>query len=80
MPEIDKKYDLWGVHGAETFRDLDLGMKLVMQDDSLVEIVGNPHDGAVMVVKVLESEENPSSVGEEQTIFFAEVKGVATQV
>jgi len=76
MAETPKKYDLWGVHGAETFRDLQLGMKLRMADDSLVEIVGNPHDGAVMVVKVVESEVNPSSVGEEQTIFFAEVKEV----
>ena len=76
MAETPKKYDLWGVHGAETFRDLPLGMKLRMADESVVEIVGNPHDGAVMVVKVIESQASPSSVGEEQTIFFADVSEV----
>jgi len=74
--ETPKKYDLSGVHGAEVFRDLPEGLKLRMVDGSIVEIVANAHDGAVLIVKVLESTENPGSVGSEDTIFFTDVKEV----
>jgi len=47
-----------------------------MTDGSIVEIVGNAHDGAVLVVKILENDKNPASVGEEETIFFPDVKEV----
>jgi hypothetical protein len=71
-----KQYDITGVHGAEVFRDLPEGLKLRMIDGALVEIVGNPHDGAVLVVRVLEAGERSPAVGEEDTIFFADVKEV----
>ena len=74
--EPSKQYDLTGVHGAEVFRDLPEGLKLRMVDGAIVEIIGNPRDGAVLVVRVVENEANPSSVGEEQTVFFADVKEV----
>ena len=71
-----KKYDLTGVHGAEVFRDLPEGLKLRMDDDRIVEILANARDGAVLVVKVVNNDKDPSSVGEEQTIFFADVREV----
>ena len=74
--ETSKKYDITGVHGAEVFRDLPEGLKLRMLDGALVEIVGNPHDGAVLVVRVVEPGERSPAVGEEDTIFFADVKEV----
>ena len=74
--ETPKKYDLTGVHGAEVFRDLPEGLKLRMDDGSIVEITANAHDGAILMVKVVESTANPGSVGEEQTIFFTDVKEV----
>jgi hypothetical protein len=74
--EPPKKYDITGVHGAEVFRDLPEGLKLRMLDGSIVEIVANAHDGAVLIVRTLENEANPSSVGEEEAIFFADVKEV----
>jgi hypothetical protein len=74
--ESTKKYDIGGVHGAETFRDLPLGVKLVMNNGMVGEAIGNPHDGAVMQVKILENPEDPSRVGEEEYIFYAEVKEV----
>jgi hypothetical protein len=74
--EASKQYDITGVHGAEVFRDLPEGLKLRMVDGALVEITGNPHDGAVLVVKVLEKGERSPAVGEEDTIFFADVKEV----
>jgi len=73
--ETSNRYDLTGIHGAENFRDLPEGLKLRMTDGSIVEIVGNAHDGAVLVVKILEND-NPASVGEEETIFFPDVKEV----
>jgi len=73
--ETSKKYDLTGVNGAAVFRDLPVGLKLLMGDDGrIVEILANAHDGAVLIVKVVENQNNPSSVGEEQTIFYADVK------
>ena len=76
--ETPKKYDLTGVHGAEVFRDLPEGLKLRMLNGSVVEILANARDGAVLIVRVVENEANPSSVGEEQTIFFADVKEVVS--
>ena len=71
------KYDLTGVHGAEAFRDLPEGLKLKLTNGALAEIVGNPHDGAVLIVRILENEALPSEVGEEQAIFYPDVKEVA---
>lgn len=71
-----KQYDLTGVHGAEVFRDLPEGLKLRMNDDSIVQIVANARDGAVLIVKVLENAGNPASVGTEETILFVDVKEV----
>jgi hypothetical protein len=69
-----QQYDLTGVHGAENFRDLPEGIKLRLTNGALAEIVGNPHDGAVLIVKILENAATPSEVGEEQAIFYPDVK------
>ena len=73
--ETPKEYDLSGVHGAEAFRDLPEGLKLQLVDGSIGEIVGNPHDGAIMILKILESPD-AARVDTEETTFFTEVKGV----
>jgi hypothetical protein len=74
--ESSKEYDLTGVHGAEQFRDLPEGLKVTLINGATGEIVGNPRDGAVLIVKILASPENPSEVGEEQAIFYPDVKSV----
>jgi hypothetical protein len=74
--ETSKKYDLTGVHGAEVFRDLPVGIKLRMLDGSIVEILANARNGANLIVKVVENEHNPSSVGNEEYVFFADVDKV----
>ena len=71
-----KQYDLTGVHGAEVFRDLPEGLKLRMNNDSIVEIVANARDGAVLIVRVLENADDPASIGTEETILFVDVKEV----
>jgi len=73
--ESSKKYDLSGVHGAETFRDLPEGLRLKLTSGAVVEIMGNPHDGAILLVKILESG-GPYNVGEEHAIFYPEVREV----
>ena len=69
-----KQYDLTGVHGAEVFRDLPEGANLRMVDGHIVEIVENARNGANLLVRVVENEDNPSSVGEDEFVFFADVK------
>jgi hypothetical protein len=74
--ETSKQYDLTGVNGASVFRDLPEGLKLRMVSGAIVEIVANAHDGAVLIVRVLENEAKPSSVGDEETVFYTDVKEV----
>jgi len=74
--ETGKKYDLSGVNGAAVFRDLPLGINLRMTDGALVKILANAHDGAVLIVEVLEAGSLLTEVGSEETIFYADVKDV----
>jgi hypothetical protein len=68
------KFDLTGIDGAKVFRDLPEGAKLRTASGSIVEILENARDGATLLVKVLENEGNPSSIGEEEYVFFADVQ------
>jgi hypothetical protein len=74
--ESSKKYDLTGVHGAEVFRDLEEGLKVKLTNGSIAEITGNPHDGGFLLVKIVEDAANPANVGDEQAVFFQEVREV----
>ena len=76
MAETSKKYDLTGVNGAAVFRDLPLGINLRMTDGALVKILANAHDGAVLIVEVLEAGTLLPTVGADETIFYADVKEV----
>ena len=76
--ETPKQYDLTGVHGAAVFRDLPEGLKLKMVTGEIVEIVANARNGANLIVRVLENEAKPSSVGDEEYVFFADVKEVVS--
>jgi len=76
--ETSKQYDLTGVHGAEVFRDLPEGLKLRMVSGAIVEILANARNGANLIVRVLENEANPSSVGEEEYVFFTDVAEVVS--
>jgi len=72
--KASNKYDLTGVHGAEAFRDLPEGATLRMTDGHIVEIIENARNGTNLLVKVVENEASPSSVGEEEFVFFADVQ------
>lgn len=68
------EYDLTGVHGAEVFRDLPEGVHVRMVDGSAGEITGNAGDGAWIMVTIIEDENDPDRVGEEEAVFFADVE------
>ena len=71
-----EEYDLSGSNGAVVFRGLPEGLKIRLTNGALGEIAGNPHDGAYLLVRYLENSEDPSKVGEEELVFFNDVKGV----
>ena len=70
------EYEIHGVHGAETFRDLELGLKLTTTDGATGEIVANPHDGAFIQIRVIECADRPDRVGKEELVYYQEVKRV----
>jgi len=69
-----KKYDISGQHGAETFRMLPEGVKITLINGSSGEILANPGDGGFVLVKWLAHTVDPSKVGEEEYVFFNEVR------
>lgn len=77
--EISPEYDLRGVHGAETFRDLPDGLKLALTDGAVGEIVANARDGAIVILRIIDDPKNPDRVGTEETVFFTEVRGVVKE-
>ena len=76
--ESAKKYDLTGVHGAEVFRDLPEGLKIRLTNGSVGEIIGNPHDGAILQIRIVESPADTARVGEEEFVFYPDVQEVVS--
>lgn len=74
--EDPKKISLRGVHGAENFRDLQEGTRILLTDGSIAEITGNPRDGAMLMVTIVESPIE-GRVGSEEAVYFQEVKDIA---
>ena len=68
------KYVLSGQHGAEVFRALPEGTKIKLLNGAVGVITANAHDGGFILVKFLEHPKDPSKVGEEDYVFFNEVR------
>jgi len=71
-----KEYDLSGPNGAVVFRDLPEGLKVRLTNGALGEITGNPHDGAYLLVRILENAAEPAKVGNDELVFFSDVTEV----
>jgi hypothetical protein len=69
-----KKYDLSGQHGAETFRGLPEGTRVTLLNGAVGEITANAGDGGYILVRFLDHPKDPSKVGEEDFVFFNEVR------
>ena len=76
MAEASSGSDLEGSNAARIFRDLPVGARVKRKDGAILEITGNPRDGAWLLVRVVEDPNDPSRVGEEDMVFFTDVEAV----
>ena len=63
----------------KSYAALPQGIKLRMVTGQIVEILENAGNGANLLCRFVENEENPSSVGEEEYVFFTDVKEVVEE-
>ena len=66
--------------GGPLLREVPLGTKLLLKDNSIVEIIGNPGDGGWVQVRYLESPTGSPAVGEEEWTFYTDVKDFAQEM
>jgi hypothetical protein len=75
MSQSDR-YDLSGARGAENFRELEPGVLLALVDGTVVRVLENAGNGAVVLATVVEDPTSPDRVGEEEIVMFSDVTGV----
>ncbi len=68
--------DLESSNAALIYRDLPVGARVKRKDGAILEVTGNPHDGAWLLVRVVEDPNEPSRVGQEDMVFFTDVEAV----
>ena len=66
--------------GGPLLREVPVGTKLWLKDDSLVEITGNPGNGGWVLVRYLESPSGSPAVGEEEWLFYVDVRDFAEEI
>ena len=76
MAETSSGSDLEGSNAALVYRDLPVGARVKRRDGAILEVIDNPRDGAWLLVRVVEAPNEPSSVGQEDMIFFTDVEAV----
>jgi hypothetical protein len=76
MAEASSGSDLEGNNAALIYRDLPVGARVRRKDGAILEVTGNPRDGAWLLVRVVEDPNEPSSVGQEDMVFFTDVEAV----
>jgi hypothetical protein len=68
------QYDLTGQGGIQVWSNLPEGTKLTLLNGAVGEVTANPHDGGFVLVKFQEHPQDPSKVGQEEYVFFNEVR------
>ena len=76
MDQSRRSQDLQGNNAAVIYRELPVGAKVRRKDGAILEVTGNPGDGAWLLVRVVEAPHDPASVGQEDMIFFTDVESV----
>ena len=76
MAEASSGSDLEGSNAALVYRDLPVGARVKRKDGAILEVTGNPHDGAWLLVRVVEDPHDPARVGQEDMVFFTDVEAV----
>ena len=66
--------------GGPLLREVPIGTRLLMKDQSIAEVIGNPGDGGWVQVRYLESANAPSTVGEEEWVFYTDVVDFAQEM
>jgi hypothetical protein len=69
-----RKYDLSGQHGAEAFRTLPEGTRITLLNGAVGEVTANAGDGGYVLVRFVSHPQDASKVGEEEYVFFNEVR------
>jgi len=76
MDQSSSGSDLKGNNAAIIYRDLPVGARVKRRDGAILEVTGNPGDGAWLLVRVVKDPNDPSTVGEEDMVFFTDVEAV----
>ena len=63
--------------GGPLLREAPVGTKLLLKNQSIVEIVGNPGDGGWVEVQYLECPDGSSEVGDQEWVFYTDVQDFA---
>src|SRR5215212_10042085 len=63
--------------GGPLLREVPAGMKLILNDRSLVEVVQNPGDGGWVRVRYIEAPAGSPAVGDEEWVFYTNVRDFA---
>jgi len=74
---IETKYDLAGPGGIRVWTNLPEGVKLTLTNGDVAQVVENARDGGYILCKFLESPQNPARVGQEEYVFFNEVRSAS---
>jgi hypothetical protein len=72
-----KQYDLAGQNGIQAWSSLPEGTKITLLNGAVGEVTANPHDGGFVLVKFQKHPQDPSKVGQEEYVFFNEVRAAA---
>ena len=76
MVQSNNPNDLNSSNGALVYLDIPVGAKVKRNDGAILEVTGNPRDGAWLMVRVVEHPSDPSQVGVEDMVFFIDVESV----
>ena len=76
MDQANSSQDLRSNNAAVIYRELPVGARVKRRDGAILEVTGNPGDGAWLLVRVVEHPHDPSRVGEEDLVFFTDVEAV----
>ena len=66
--------------GGPLLREAPIGTRLLLKDTSVVEIIANPGDGGWVQVRYAEPAAGAAEAGEEEWIFYTDVKDFAQEM
>ena len=74
MDQSRSSQDLQGNNAAVIYRELPVGARVKRKDGAILEVTGNPGDGAWLLIRFVEHPD-PKQVGQDDMVFFTDVEG-----